>query len=188
MNPSQEAQLPAQPRPTAGIAVILAVSAAAFLFLCWLLFWRHSGNHATGWIARLPAVNAALNGLSTILLLCGLRQILRRNIPAHRGFMTAAFVSSSLFLVCYIIYHNAHGDTPFVAHGAVRPVYFVILISHIVLSAVALPLILTSFYLALTGRFVLHPRVSRVTFPIWLYVSVTGVLVFLLLKYANHPA
>jgi putative membrane protein len=153
---SQEAQPPAQPRPAAAIAVILAVSAAAFLFLCWLLFWRHSQVHEAGWIAHLPAVNATLNGLSTVLLLC------------------------------YIIYHNAHGDTRFVGAGPIRPVYFFILISHIALSAVALPLILTSFYLALTGRFDLHPRVSRVTYPIWLYVSVTGVLVFLLLRFANH--
>jgi putative membrane protein len=96
--------------------------------------------------------------------------------------MFAALVSSALFFVSYVVYHNFHGDTKFTGTGAVRPAYFFILISHILLSAVAVPLILSSFYLSLAGRLALHKRVSRITFPVWLYVSVTGVLIFAMLK------
>jgi putative membrane protein len=184
-NPSA-ASAPDFNRLPRAIAVILAISAAAFGFLCWLLYGRQAPGHDSPAIMALPAVNAGLNALSSVFLVCGLRAILRRDVVRHWRFMVSAFISSSLFLTSYIIYHSFHGDTHFIGTGAIRPIYFFILISHITLSAVALPLILTSFYLALTRRFTLHPRVSRVTFPIWLYVSVTGVLVFLLLRYCNH--
>ena len=96
--------------------------------------------------------------------------------------MLGALVCSTLFLISYVVYHNFHGDTKFTGQGLVRPIYFFILISHIVLSAVVVPMILTSLYLALAGRLATHKRVSRYTFPIWLYVSVTGVLIFAMLK------
>ncbi len=99
--------------------------------------------------------------------------------------MYAALASTALFIVCYVVYHNYHGDTKFTGTGPVRPVYFFILISHIVLSGVAVPLILLSFFTALAGRFGLHRKLSKVTFPVWLYVSVTGVLVFLMLRAFN---
>ncbi len=160
---------------------IAATSAAAFGFLIWLIYFNEGGRSPET-VSFLPAVNASLNGLSTLLLLIGVTMIRRGDRRRHQWFMTAAFVSSSLFLVSYIIYHSLHGDTRFTGEGWIRPVYFFVLISHIVLSAVALPLILTSFYLSLTRRFKRHKRVSRWTFPIWLYVSVTGVAIFFMLK------
>ena len=93
-------------------------------------------------------------------------------------FMLAAVASSALFFVSYVVYHNFHGDTKFLATGAIRPIYFLVLISHIVLSVVVVPMILTSLYLSFSGRLGAHKRVSRWTFPIWLYVSVTGVIIY----------
>ncbi len=167
------------------LVAILLVSASAFAFLVWLIYLKPAAGHESALISALPAVNASLNGLSTVLLLAGFVQIRRKNYAAHMRLMLSAFASSTLFLICYIAYHNAHGDTRFLAHGWIRPVYFSILISHIVLSAVALPLILTSLFLAAAGKLDTHRRVSRFTFPIWLYVSVTGVLVFAVLKLFN---
>lgn len=167
--------------PLVGIG---AVSAAAFSALIWLIYFNEGGS-APAAAAHLPAVNASLNGLSTVFLTLGFVMIRRRRIDAHKKLMAAAFASSTLFLISYVVYHSLHGDTPFQGQGLVRPVYFFILISHIVLSAFALPLVLTSFYYSLTGRFERHKRVSRWTFPIWLYVSVTGVVVFAMLKLFN---
>jgi len=101
--------------------------------------------------------------------------------------MLAAVGSSALFFVSYVIYHSFQGDTKFLATGVIRPLYFFILISHIVLSVIVVPMILTSLYLSFSGRMAAHKRVSRWTLPIWLYVSVTGVLIFLLLKLFNTP-
>ena len=168
---------------TRAIAVILAISAAVFGFLVWLIYLKRAAGVTSPIIAALPAVNASFNALSTIFLVAGFIAIRNRRFNLHMKLMFAALASSTLFFVCYVIYHNAHGDTKFLNHGAViRPVYFFILITHIALSGVAVPLILTSFYLSLAGKYALHRRVSRYTFPIWLYVSVTGVLVFAMLK------
>ena len=93
-----------------------------------------------------------------------------------------ALLASALFLVSYITYHAVHGDTRFMGHGAVRPIYFFILVSHILLSGVALPLVFLSLFFSLSGRFPRHKKIARYTFPVWLYVSVTGVLVFSLLR------
>ena len=97
----------------------------------------------------------------------------------------AALGSSTLFFISYVVYHTFHGDTKFAGVGAIRPVYFLILISHILLSAVVVPMILTSLYLALSGKFLIHRRVARFTFPVWLYVSATGVAIFVMLKVYN---
>ena len=96
--------------------------------------------------------------------------------------MVAALVSSALFLITYVIYHNAHGDTPFQGAGFIRLIYFFILSSHILLTTVALPLILVTFFFALTSKFDAHRKIARITLPAWLYVSVTGVMIFFLLK------
>ena len=96
--------------------------------------------------------------------------------------MLGALGASAVFLVSYIVYHSVHGDTKFAGQGAIRPLYFFILISHIALSAVVLPLIFSSFFFSLSGRFPQHKKISRYTMPVWLYVSVTGVLVFALLR------
>ena len=168
------------------IGVILLLSGIVFSFLFWLVYIKKAAGYHSQIIAALPAVNAGLNSLSTVFLISGLIAILRGNYNLHMRLMFSALFSSSLFFICYVIYHNSHGDTHFPGTGIVRPIYFTILISHIVLSAVAVPLILCSFYLSLSGRYALHKRVSRFTFPIWLYVSITGVVVFAMLKEYVH--
>ena len=164
------------------VAFILLFSAAVFGFLVWLIYFKPAAGYSSQFIGALPAVNAILNGFSTIFLIAGFVAVRQRRYATHIKLMFAALISSALFLVSYVVYHNFHGDTKFLATGVVRPIYFFILISHIVLSAVVVPLILTSLYLSLAGRLATHRRVSRFTFPIWLYVSVTGVLIFLMLK------
>ena len=129
----------------------------------------------------LPAVNASLNALSGILLLTGYIMIRARRIQQHRRFMIAAFATSSLFLVCYLVYHAQVGSVPFTRQGVVRPLYFTILVTHVTLAAAVVPLALVTLSRGLKGRYPQHIRIARWTFPIWLYVSVTGVLVYVLL-------
>ena len=129
----------------------------------------------------LPAVNASLNALSGVLLLCGYLLIRARRIALHRAVMIAAFATSSLFLICYLVYHAQVGSVPFPRHGFVRPLYFTILITHVVLAATVPPLAIVSMTRGLKGRYPQHRRIARWTFPIWMYVSVTGVLVYVLL-------
>ena len=164
------------------LGLILAVSAAALLFLVWLIYFKAPAAAQVAWVSNLSAVNAALNSLSTVFLLLGFREIRARNFAKHMRFMIAAFITSALFLVSYIVYHHFVGDTPFTGQGFIRPVYFFILISHIVLSIFVVPLVLSSFLFAFSGKFSTHRKVSKWTFPIWLYVSVTGVMVFIMLK------
>jgi putative membrane protein len=161
---------------------IIAISAAATLFLIWLVYFREAPPQFAGRWVFLPALNALLNGLSAIALCTGFYFIRHGNQRAHRASMLMAFGFSSLFLVSYIANHALHGDTRFTGQGLVRPIYFFILISHIFLSVVALPLILTTLFFALSGRFPIHRRIARWTFPVWLYVSVTGVVIFAFLK------
>jgi putative membrane protein len=165
------------------LGLILAVSAAALLFLVWLIYFKAPAATEVAWVSNLSAVNAALNSLSTVFLLLGFREIRARNFAKHMRFMISAFITSALFLVSYIVYHHFVGDTPFTGQGFIRPVYFFILISHIVLSIFVVPLVLSSFLFAFSGKFSTHRKVSKWTFPIWLYVSVTGVMVFFMLKY-----
>jgi putative membrane protein len=129
----------------------------------------------------LPAVNATLNALSGVLLLAGYVLIRRRRIDQHRRVMLAAFVTSSLFLVCYVVYHAQVGSVRFTRQGFVRPLYYTILVTHVTLAASVVPLALITLTRGLKGRFSQHRRIARWTFPIWLYVSVTGVLVYVLL-------
>ena len=129
----------------------------------------------------LPAVNASLNALSGILLTIGYVLIRKRRIAQHRAVMIAAFVTSSIFLVCYLVYHAQVGNVPFMRHGFVRPLYFSILITHITLAAAVPPLAIITLTRGLRGRYDKHRRIARWTWPIWMYVSVTGVLVYVLL-------
>jgi putative membrane protein len=151
-------------------------------FLLWLLYVHQASAQFAGRWIFLPALNAFLNGLSAIALCVGLYFIKHQNRQAHRKSKLLAFGFSSLFLISYILNHALHGDTHFPGQGAVRAVYLSILASHIFLSVVALPLVLTTFFFSLTGRFAMHRRIARFTFPIWLYVSITGVVVFAFLK------
>ena len=168
--------------PRNALSVILGVSVVAILFLVWLIYFKAPATAEVAWVANLSAVNAALNSLSTVFLLLGFREIKARNFAKHMRFMISAFVTSALFLVSYIVYHHFVGDTPFTGQGFIRPVYFFILITHIVLSIFVVPLVLSSFLFAFSGKFSTHRKVSKWTFPIWLYVSVTGVMVFFMLK------
>ena len=164
------------------LAIILGVSAAVFAFLFWLVYFKPRAGYTSALIGNLPAVNALLNSLSSVFLVAGYLAIRRRRQRRHMRFMFAALCTSALFFVCYVVYHHFHGDTKFAGAGFIRPIYFFILITHIVLSAVAVPMILLSFFTSLGGRFGAHRRLSKVTLPIWLYVSVTGVLVFVMLR------
>src|SRR3981189_1691489 len=129
----------------------------------------------------LPAVNASLNALSGVLLLIAYALIRARRIEQHRKVMLAAFATSSLFLACYVIYHAQVGSVPFPRHGFVRPLYFTILITHVTLAATVPPLAIITLSRGLKARYPQHRRIARWTFPIWLYVAVTGVLVYVLL-------
>jgi putative membrane protein len=168
------------PRPVIGAIVV--VSGLAVSFLLWLLYVHHASADFAGRWMFLPALNAMLNGLCAIALCVGLYFIKHRNKEAHRTSMLLAFAFSSVFLVSYIVNHALHGDTIFPGQGAVRTLYLSILASHIILSIVALPMVLTTFFFSLTGRFAMHRRIARWTFPIWLYVSITGVVVFAFLR------
>jgi putative membrane protein len=167
--------------PIGVVVAIIAISALASLFLCWLVYYHPPSDVAGTHLLFLPALNALLNGLSAIALVIGFCFIRAKQISRHRMAMFIAFIFSAVFLVTYIMNHALHGDMHFQGQGFIRVVYFPLLISHIGLSVVALPIILITFFLSLTGRFPAHRRLARFTFPIWLYVSVTGVIVYLML-------
>jgi putative membrane protein len=131
--------------------------------------------------AIFPVINASLNGASTVLLLTGRWFISQRRIAAHRVVMLAAFVASTLFLISYLYYHAHVGSVRFQGTGWSRPVYFTVLISHVVLAVVIVPLVIITLTRALRERFDRHRAIARWTFPLWLYVSVTGVLVYFML-------
>ena len=187
-----DVQIPAL-RTLAGgkaVAAITLLGASILALLFWLLYFRNAASAAgdartSDLIAVLPAVNALLNAISSVLLVLGYVAVRRRQYARHIRLMLSAVGSSALFFVGYVVYHSFHGDTKFLATGVIRPIYFFILITHIAFSAAAVFLILTSLFLALSGRLATHRRVSRITFPVWLYVSVTGVLIFALLKIFN---
>ena len=132
-------------------------------------------------IHDLPAINATLNGIAAVLLVVAYILIRQRRIDAHRRTMLAAFTTSSLFLVCYVIYHAQVGSVRFTRQGVVRPIYFGILITHVTLAAAVLPLAIITLSRGLKSQFDRHRAIARWTLPIWLYVSVTGVLVYVLL-------
>jgi putative membrane protein len=166
------------------IAAILAISAAATLFLFWLIY-VHPAAATSDQYAFLPALNAVLNGLSAIALLIGFTFVKSRKIKAHRAAMITAFGFSTLFLVSYIMHHALHGDVRYPAHAALRLVYLPLLASHIILATVALPMILVTFFFSLSGRIPQHRKIARWTFPLWLYVSVTGVVTYVMLRLAQ---
>jgi len=132
-------------------------------------------------VSDLPALNATLNGLAAIFLTVGYVQIRRGRQDLHKRCMLAALVTSALFLVSYVIYHLNIGSRPFPGQGAIRVIYFSILITHVVLAAATLPLALVTAARGLKGQYSRHVRIARWTLPIWLYVSVTGVVIYLML-------
>jgi uncharacterized membrane protein YozB (DUF420 family) len=132
-------------------------------------------------IADLPALNATLNAISAVLLTTGYILIRQRRIAWHRLCMLSAFSTSTLFLISYLVYHANIGSRPFAGHGPIRYVYFTILITHVTLAAVIVPMALITLSRALKRRFPRHKAIARWTLPLWLYVSVTGVIVYLML-------
>lgn len=174
------------PSPTAApVAGIIGVSAVATLFLFWLIYVHPAADASSTHYTFLPNLNALLNGLAAVALCVGFYFIKAKNIAAHRASMMTAFVFSSLFLVSYIANHALHGDTKYPVHDFVYRIYIPLLVSHIILAIVALPVVLITFYLSLSGRIPAHRKLARITFPLWLYVSVTGVIVRIMLVAAK---
>lgn len=166
--------------PPLAIVGIVIASALASALICWLVYFHTPVDVAGTHLQSLPLVNAFLNLLATLALLEGFRFIRLRKIKLHRLFMGLAFFFSSIFLVSYLVNFTLHGETHFDRHSAWWPFYWKLLASHVILSIFALPLVLITFFLSLTGRFPIHKKVARYTFPIWLYVSVTGVIVYIM--------
>ena len=162
----------------AGILLAIIVTAA----VAWLLLFRKAGGSPSNpYIRMLPAVNALLNACCALLLSAGYLFILKKKIIAHRNCMLSAFLLSSLFLISYVIYHYHAGSKPYTGEGILRRVYFFILISHILLAVLIIPLALISIPLGLRRNIPKHRRIARWTLPVWLYVSITGVVVYLML-------
>ncbi|PYX80465.1 MAG: DUF420 domain-containing protein [Acidobacteria bacterium] len=137
--------------------------------------------------AMFPVINATLNGSSAVLLLAGRWYIKHGRIAVHRGFMIAALAASSLFLACYLYYHAHVGSVRFAGQGWSRPVYFAILISHTALAAAIVPMVIITLSRALRERFDRHRAIARWTYPVWLYVSVTGVVIYVMLYHLFAP-
>jgi putative membrane protein len=163
------------------LVVIGGVSLAVVLLVGYLLLGHKPQPGAGALVASLPLLNACLNATSAALLSAGWLFIRRKRVTAHKTCMVSALVVSILFLVSYVSYHSLAGSRPFAGVGWIRLVYYPLLLSHIVLAAVIVPLALTTVYRALQGNFARHVRIARWTLPIWLYVSVTGVLVYWML-------
>lgn len=174
--PANSPELARKPLP-----VIILLSIAVAAFLVWLIYFKGKVA-APEWVLALPAANAVFNSLSALCLIAGYINIRRGNRLVHMRFMIGATIFSALFLVSYITYHYFHGDTLFPGHGWIRPVYFFILITHIGLSMIALPLIFATLWYATRAQFRFHRAVARWTFPIWLYISVTGVVIYFILR------
>ncbi|MFQ5640921.1 MAG: DUF420 domain-containing protein [bacterium] len=159
---------------------LLTISALSFLI--WLIYFREVAGDINMAVTKLPAINAALNATSAALLIAGFWAIKNRREFLHKNLMLTASIVSILFLVSYVFYHSQQGDTTFLGEGWIRPVYFFILITHIVLSMVVLPAILSTIFFGLTDKRATHRKIAKFTFPVWLYVSVTGVAIFFLLR------
>ena len=157
------------------------LSVGALSFLAWLLLLRQGGGVDAD-LSFLPAVNAGLNSTAAALLVAGWIAIRRGHRKLHQYLMVSAFAASALFLVSYVAYHYAHGDTRYSGEGVLRTIYFVVLISHVLLSMVVVPMALTAFWLAYKRRFATHKKVTRILAPIWVYVSITGVVIFFMLR------
>lgn len=166
-------------------AIIAGLSALILGFLFWLIYFREESATDPAQYAFLPTLNAFLNATSATAVAIGIYQIKRGNKKAHAVCMMAATVASAFFLIGYIVYHELVGDTKFLGQGLIRPVYFFILITHILLSMAVVPMILTTLFLAAAQDWGRHKKVARWTYPVWLYVSITGIVIFLMLKYLN---
>lgn len=162
---------------------IIGLSVVILLFLFWWIYQKEAPGTFDGhWSSYLPYLNAFLNGMAAVFLVCGFVAIKNKKIELHKRLMVTTTFISGLFLISYLTYHHFQGDTKFLGQGLIRYLYFGILISHILLSIVQVPLIFLTLYFAFTQKLEKHKKIARWTFPIWLYVSVTGVLIFLFLN------
>jgi putative membrane protein len=168
-------------RDRVALPLIGVLSLVVVLVVAALLLGHSPGRGGRADVAALPTLNAVLNGASAVLLTVGWYFVRRRRIVAHRACMLGAFSVSVLFLVSYVTYHALAGSRAFAGPGWTRWIYFPLLISHIVLAAAMVPFVLTTLYRALGGEFTRHARLARGTLPVWLYVSVTGVVVYCML-------
>ena len=169
--------------PASVVWTIIAISVVASLFIFWLVYVHPPVDASATRFRFLPGLNAVLNALCAIALVIGLSKIKQRQITAHRNAMFAAFLFSSAFLVSYLATYFLHGETrlPIAHTGLLWYTYAIVLFAtHIPLAIICLPMILITFFLSLTGRFPAHRKLARWTYPIWLYVSVSGVFVYLL--------
>jgi putative membrane protein len=157
-------------------------SVAALSLLAYILLIRGGTPEAGVDLRFMPGVNAVLNASAAALLVAGRVAIARRQVGWHRALMVAAFVASALFLVGYLAYHTVHGDTRYGGSGVLRGVYLALLASHVLLSMTVVPGCFAAFYFAWKKDFVTHTRITRFLHPVWLYVSVTGVVVYLMLR------
>lgn len=161
--------------------IILALSVVVFGAIV-ILYTLPKQEFIPEWAKQLPLLNASINAICSGLLISSLWCIKNKKIDWHKRLNLTTFILSSLFLVSYIIFHSFGVETKFPVDNPIRPFYLVILLTHILLAAIVLPLVLVSFYFGLTGKVEKHRKVSKFTFPIWLYVTVTGVLVYLMIS------
>lgn len=161
--------------------VILVLSIVVFAVVA-VLYQFPKASHIPDWAKQLPRLNAFINATCSTLLLFSLAAIRNKKVAVHKSLNITAFALSGLFLVSYIVFHSFGVETAFPKDNPIRPFYLFILISHIILAAAVFPLVLTSFYLGLGGKVALHRQVSRFTYPVWLYVTITGVIVYLMIS------
>ncbi len=184
--------------------ILYALSFGILVFLFWLIYFRppidaQNLHQVPAFVPYLPLINAVFNTLTATCLIMAyrairlpvtndskdLKDLKDYRVQRHVRFIFSALFFSTLFLMSYVLYHFYAGDTKFLARGVIRPIYFFILISHILLSIIQIPLILITLQRAFTKNFVSHKKFAKFTFPIWLYVSITGVLIFVFLKIFN---
>lgn len=161
--------------------IAVGASIPLVLFLTWIMYFKTHPGVTQEWVRLTPILNVFLNLIAAACLVAGFLFIRRGNRPAHRNLMITAFLVSVVFLISYVAYHYAVGHTTFRGIGIWRPVYFTVLVSHIATAVTEVPLFLITLYLALAGRFDEHKKIARFTFPVCLYVSVTGIIVFVFL-------
>ena len=163
--------------------VLIAILSIAIPVVVAYLFYMPKGDEAAKVdVSFLPKLHAILNSLCALALITGYYFIKTGQQVKHRAAMLTAFVLSSLFLISYVTYHYFGKSTAFGGEGIIRTVYFFILITHIILAAVIVPLVLLTVYFAISGQFRKHNRIARWTFPVWLYVAITGVVVYLMIS------
>jgi putative membrane protein len=165
------------------VNIAIAIVSVAVPSLVFFLFYIKPPSVTVGYnVGILPAFNASLNFITAILLCCGYYFIRNRHVKSHRLCMITAFILSALFLISYVTYHSIAKETHFGGEGTIRYIYFFILITHIFLAAIIVPLVLITLVRGLSKRFDRHKKIARWTFPLWLYVAITGVIVYLMLK------